>query len=377
MSKYRLHKIAAVMVLAGSALWMGTGTISSVGSAIVDSDEAPAAVVAQAPVRTVAVVTPPRVDHRRAIRMSGMTEADKRAVLAARVAGIIAELPVRQGEMVAEGDLILRLDDEDKVASVDMAKAMLSQREAEAEAAERLSRSGNVARLQVDNARSALAAARAQLESAQAELVRNEVRAPFAGLVDRVPVELGSSIMQGGQVATVISLDPVLAIGEVSERDLRYLKLGDRADVKLVDGQTVQGSVRYISRDASAQTRTYRVEVAIPNADLTIPAGMTTEITLRAAEIASTVLPRSVVTLSANGDLGIRAVDADNKVVFYPIDLVDDMAGGLVLAGIPADARIIVAGQDFVTEGETVNPVEADADMIRRLTGEVVKAEAD
>lgn len=377
MSKFRLHKIAAVMVLAGSALWMGTGTISSVGSAIVDADEAPAAVVARAPVRTVAVVTPPRVDHRRAIRMSGMTEADKRAVLAARVAGIIAELPVRQGEMVEEGDLILRLDDEDKVASVDMAKAMLSQREAEAAAAERLSRSGNVARLQVDNARSALAAARAQLESAQAELVRNEVRAPFAGLVDRIPVELGSSIMQGGQVATVISLDPVLAIGEVSERDLRYLKLGDRADVKLVDGQTVQGSVRYISRDASAHTRTYRVEVAIPNADLTIPAGMTTEITLRAAEIASTVLPRSVVTLSANGDLGIRAVDADNNVVFYPIDLVDDMAGGLVLAGIPADARIIVAGQDFVTEGETVNPVEADADMIRNLTGEVVKAEAD
>ncbi len=45
-----------------------------------------------------------------------------------------------------------------------------------------------------------------------------------------------------------------------------------------------------------------------------------------------------MVTLSASGDLGIRAVDKDDKVVFFPIDLVDDTPNGLVLGGIPADA---------------------------------------
>jgi membrane fusion protein, multidrug efflux system len=81
-------------------------------------------------------------------------------------------------------------------------------------------------------------------------------------------------------------------------------------------------------------------------------------------------LPRSVVTLSQAGDLGIRAVDSDNKVVFFPIDLVDDTPTGLVLAGIPADARIIVAGQDLVTEGDEVKAVEADETMIRKMIGE-------
>ena len=82
------------------------------------------------------------------------------------------------------------------------------------------------------------------------------------------------------------------------------------------------------------------------------------------------MLPRSVVTLSSDGDLGIRAVDKDNKVVFFPIDLVDDTPNGLVLAGIPADARVIVAGQDLVSEGDEVKPVEADAATIQKLIGQ-------
>ena len=77
----------------------------------------------------------------------------------------------------------------------------------------------------------------------------------------------GSAVMAGGEVATILNLDPLIARGEVSERDLRYLKLGDEANVRLVNGQTVKGTVRYISRDASAATRTFRVEVAIPNED--------------------------------------------------------------------------------------------------------------
>lgn len=108
----------------------------------------------------------------------------------------------------------------------------------------------------------------------------------------------------------------------------------------------------------------------MPNAEHRIPSGMTAEVTLLAEPVEATVLPRSVVTLSNSGDLGIRAVDAANKVVFFPIDLVDDLPGGLVLGGIPADVRIIVAGQELISEGDTVNPVEADADTVNRLIGE-------
>ncbi|MBZ9675628.1 efflux RND transporter periplasmic adaptor subunit [Mesorhizobium sp. ES1-1] len=385
MPKIRFHKLAAVVVLVGFAAWMATGEFSSVGSVAANNAKAeevdqaktsgadtPKAAKAepQAAPRTVAVVTPPRKTYARAIRISGLTEADKRAVLATRVAGVIDKLPVKQGQHVKTGDLVLMLAAEDKISMVDNAKQLVAQRRAELEAAERLAKTGNLPKLQLDTARSNLTSAQSLLETAQAELDRNEVKAPFDGVIDRVPVELGSSIMQGGEVATILKLDPVIARGEVSERDLGYLKLGDKAEVRLVSGQTVEGTVRYISRDASSATRTFRVEVAIPNADGSVPAGMTAEIALSALPTDAVLLPRSVVTLGDKGDLGIRAVGKDNKVAFFPIDLVDDTPTGLVLGGIPADTRIIVAGQELVKEGDLVKPVDADQATIQKLLGE-------
>ena len=374
MASFKFHKLAAIVVLIGFAGWTATGEFSSVGSAAENEAAAPAGPAAvQAPAaapRTVAVVVPDHVMHARAIRMSGVTEANKRAMLATRTAGIIEELPVAQGDAVKAGDLILRLAVEEQAAVVDTARATLAQREAETAAAESLAKSGNLARLQIDASRAALALARSQLEAAEAELARKDVLAPFDGLVDRVDVELGSSVTQGAQVATLLNLDPVLAVGEVSERELNFLSVGEKADVRLINGTQVEGEIRYISRDASAQTRTFRIEVAIPNAQGRIPAGMTAEITLRVSPVDSVVLPRSVVTLSVDGDLGVRGLDADNKVVFNAIDLVDDTPNGLVLGGIPRDMRIIVAGQDLVSDGDMVTPVEADAAALKQLAGE-------
>ena len=373
MAKYRFHKVAAVVVLIGFAAWMATGKFSSVGSASAENetaekaDAAKKAAESKPVLRTVAVMTPPRIGHARAIRISGQTQADKRAVLATRAAGIIAELPVKEGDRVKAGDLILRLESEEKPAAIETGMQLVKQREAELEAAQQLSKSGNLAKLQLATAVSALAQARAQLETARAELERTRIVAPFDGIVDDVTVELGSSVMQGGEVATMLSLNPVVVRGEISERDLSHIKIGDKAEATMVDGAKVEGSVRYISREATAATRTYRVEIQIPNPEGTISAGMTAELTLRSAPVDAVALPRSVVTLSATGDLGIRAVDSSNKVVFFPIDLVDDTTTGLLLAGIPADARIIMAGQDLVKEGDEVKPVEADPAMIQKL----------
>src|SRR5690606_26536011 len=98
---------------------------------------------------------------------------------------------------------------------------------------------------------------------------------------------------------------------------------------------------------------------------------MTAEVPLRASPVTATVLPRSVGTLSNDGDLGLRAGDADNKAVFFPPDPVAATPRGLIRGGRPADVRIAVAGQDLISEGDTVNPVEADKDAIKRLVDEV------
>lgn len=376
MAKFRFHKIAAIVVLVGFAAWMGTGKFSSVGSAAAEGEpahgEKPAVSAAAdakaAPLRSVGVIVPTHVQHARAIHISGLTEADKRAVLATRAAGIIQELTVKEGDHIKSGQLVLSLDAEDKPAMVETATQLVKQRQAELEAARRLTKTGAASKLSLDTAISALAQAESQLKAAEADLDRIRIVAPFGGIVDKVDVELGSSVAQGGEVLTLLSLDPVVVRGEISERDLSHIKTGDSAEATLVNGEKVSGTVSYISREATPATRTFRIDVSIPNPDDRIPAGMTAEITLRSAPIDAVTLPRSVVTLSANGDLGIRAVDGGNKVVFFPIDLVDDMQDGLVLGGIPAGAKVIVAGQDLVKEGDEVNTVETDEAALKKLT---------
>ncbi|WP_163265377.1 efflux RND transporter periplasmic adaptor subunit [Chelativorans alearense] len=372
MPKIKFHKVAAVVVLVATAAWIATGKFSSVGSA---SQEAEAARTAEAEterptvLKTVQVAVPPRLEHARTIRISGQTEADKQSVLAARAAGIVEELPFSEGAVVKEGDLVLRLETEGKRAAVESARQTLVQREAEAAAAERLAQSGNIATLRLDEARSALANARSALETAEADLDRVTVRAPFSGVIDQVHTEEGSSLMQGAEAVTLLKLDPILAVGEVSERNLGNIQTGDEAEVRLVNGETLRGTIRHMRRAASPQTRTYRIEVAIDNPDGRIPAGMTAEINILAQRVETVALPRSVVTLNANGELGVRAVDPAGKVDFYPIDIVDDTPQALYLAGIPSDARIIVAGQDLVTDGETVNAEEVDESTLRSLAG--------
>lgn len=371
MAKIRLHTVAAIVVFAVSAAWVATGKFSFVGSAASETaaGEGGAPVVAEPAktpgkiIRTVGVMTPQFTAHDRIIRVSGVTNADKRTTLATRGAGVIGQLNVKKGDWVKQGDVILMLDGTEKAAAVETAKALLLQRQKEFDNVSALVKRGISPKTQEDNAWSELTAARSQLEAAQAELDRLQVTAPFSGVIDSVFVEKASWAPSGQDVAVLLALDPVIAKGEINERELASIKVGGSADIRLIDGTLVTGTIRHISLEATSETRTFPLEVAVPNGDNKIPAGMTAEIQLKAAPVQSVTLPRSVVTLDGQGNLGVRVVSADNKVGFVPIDLIDDTPKGLVLGGIPQDSRIIVAGQDLVGEGDVVNAVEVGADM--------------
>lgn len=380
MAMPRFHTVAAFVVLAVSAAWVLTGEFSSIGSATpeladeVPKTEQPTAEKPQKLLRTVAVIEPAFIQHNRIIRVSGVTAPDKRTTLATRSAGILGELKVEKGDRVKVGDLVLVLDGAEKQSMVDTAKALLDQRRKEAENVERLVKTGIVATTQSDTARSALASALSQLEAAQADIDRLTVVAPFSGIIDQVMVEEGSWMPSGEAVAVLLQLDPVVALGEVSEREIAHVSVGREADVRLISGEIVSGTVRHVSLEATPGTRTFPIEVAIANPDNKVPAGMTAEIMIKSEAVTAVKLPRSVVTLDSAGNLGLRILNADNTVGFVPIDLIDDSPAGLVLSGVPLDAKIIVAGQDLVSDGETVNAVPADADLVAGASVEALEA---
>jgi multidrug efflux system membrane fusion protein len=161
-------------------------------------------------------------------------------------------------------------------------------------------------------------------------------------------------------VAHIIALDPILAVVEVAERRLAGVKVGDEAEIKLVTDQTARGRVRYVSRTASPVTRTYRVDVEIANPDGAIPDGITAEVTVFLAPVPAARVPRSALTFSAAGDLGVRTV-AQGIVAFVPVAIAEDEQQFMWVSGLKDGTHVIVQGQDFVREGQKVEAVPAGA----------------
>jgi membrane fusion protein, multidrug efflux system len=346
-------RIAAAIVLLAAVAWVASGHFGDARTpeAVVEAPQASLFRVATEPASV--------VQHRRAITMSGRTEADRRATAATRSSGIVVELNVRRGSRVEIGDIVAVLSDEAREAQVAQARARFTQREAEYEARSRLIESGNLPALNRAQLEADLKEAQATLAQAEAELRRGAVLAPIAGVVDTVPVEVGQALQTGVTVAEIIALDPMLAVFEIPERQLGGVRVGDEAEVRLVTGQTARGEVRFISQSASQQTRTYRVEVAIDNDDASISDGVTAEVVLRLAPVPAAQVARSALTFSGEGQLGLRIVGEDGKVAFAPVAIVEDGQERIWVAGLPDRALVIVQGQDFVVEGQAVEAVPA------------------
>jgi multidrug efflux system membrane fusion protein len=355
----KASRITAVALVAGAALWLTSGHFMPHETPASHASVRPTE--AQEKLFRVGIMEATVAPHNRKLLLSGRTEADRRVMAVARTAGILTELNVRRGSYVKKGDVIAVLSDEAREAQVMQAKALLDQRKAELDAKRRLIELNAIPRLELSNLEAQYRGAQATMAMAEAERDRGVVIAPWSGVITEVPSEIGGATfsMAGKEVAQIVALDPMLAIVEVSERKLAGIKLGDMADVRLVTGQTASGRVRYVSKSASQTTRTYRVEVEIPNADGAIPDGITAEVALPVAPTPATRVPRSALTFSSKGELGVRHVNNDGAVVFLPIGVVEDEQAFMWVAGIPGGTRVIVQGQDFVREGQRVEAVPA------------------
>jgi membrane fusion protein, multidrug efflux system len=309
----------------------------------------------------VAVIRTSVVPHSRKLSLSGRTEADKRVVITARTSGVLTDLRVKRGTPVKKDEIVAILSDEAREAQVAQAQAVVTQKRTELEAKRQLIMNGTLPRLQLVDLEAQVKAAEAALAAAEAEHERGVVRAPWSGVVQDVSVEVGQAAFSfaGRELVILVALDPMLAVAEVAERKLAGIKVGERADVRLVTGESATGKIRFLAKSASQTTRTYRVEIELPNADGMIPDGITAELIVPQSPMPATRLPRSALTFSSSGELGVRAVAADDTVEFFPIAVVEDEQAVMWVTGVADGSRVIVQGQDFVREGQKVDAVGA------------------
>jgi membrane fusion protein, multidrug efflux system len=353
-------RITAFGLVVGAGLWIASGHFlpheSAESRAAIRTNESDVKKLFR-----VAVTEAHVVQHSRNLLLSGRTEADKRVVINSRANGEVKEVRVKRGSVVKAGDIIAVLSDEAREAQVVQAQSLVTQRRTEWEAKRNLLLTGAIPRLEGVNLEAQLRTAEANLALALAERERGVVRAPWSGVIVDLAVEVGqaSFSFSGRDIASLLAFDPMLAVVEVAERKLAGTKVGQMAKVTLVTGETATGRIRFVSKTASATTRTYRVEIEVPNADAAIPDGITAEVSIPQAKVASTRVPRSALTYSSAGELGVRSVDDENVVGFVPVSVIEDEQSYMWVGGIAEGTRVIVQGQDFVREGQKVDAVPA------------------
>jgi membrane fusion protein, multidrug efflux system len=354
-------RITALGLVGAAVLWIASGYLLPRDHA--ESHAAIRTTEGEAKLFRVAVVDTKLVPHSRKLTISGRTEADKKVTVTARTGGVLTELRVKRGARVNAGDVIAVLSDDARAAQVEQARALVTQRRTELDAKQRLIASGTLPKLDQVNLETQVKTAEATLAATEAEFDRGVVRAPWSGVVHDVSVEVGQAAfsMAGREIAQIVALDPMLAVVEVAERKLAGVKVGVPAEVRLVTGETASGTIRFVAKTASQNTRTYRVEVEMANPDGAIPDGITAQVSVPLANVNATRIPRSALTISSSGDVGVRIVGQDGTVGFARIDVVEDEQGFMWVAGIADGTRVIVQGQDFVREGQKVHPVPATA----------------
>jgi multidrug efflux system membrane fusion protein len=333
-----------------------------------------------------------------AVILRGQTQAARRVVLHSETASTVISAPLRKGAYVKAGDVLCELDPGTREASLAEAEARLIEArsrvpESEAglesalarleeaqinwNAAEKLSKGGYTSDVQkaaaaanrraaqagIESANAARDAAKAGIQSAEAgvaaakrEIDRLTIEAPFDGLLESDTAELGSLLLAGGRCAEIIQLNPIKVVGYVPEAEVDRVELGALAGAELSTGKQVQGRVTFLSRSADPTTRTFEVEITVPNTDLAIRDGQTANIAISAEGTQAHNLPQSSLTLNNDGQLGVRIVAENNIVDFRPVTLLRDDANGVWVDGLPDRADVIIVGQDFVTKGVTVAP---------------------
>ncbi len=341
-----------IAIVAGVAAWIGSGMLQR------DPPTAPTA--EERPPVTVAARWSEAEPIERRLTLYGDIVPNQIVLVRAEVAGRVAEMATARGELVEPNEALARLAPGDRPARLRRAQAQLSQARREYQTATQLVERDAAPAIRLDTAEAELEAAEAEVEAIEVEVENLTLRAPIAGVVNRLIAEVGDFVPVGGEAVEIVDNDPLIAVVQVPQHSVARVRAGGEANITITGRGTVAGDVRSVAPLADAETRTFRVEIEIPNADRQLPSGVSAEVIIPTETVLAHSISPAIVSLNDRGETGVFAVDDANTVVFHPIQLVRAEENGIWITGPPDRARLITARPGFVTEGQQVNARDPD-----------------
>ena len=312
------------------------------------------------------------------LQLTGHVQAVHDATLSAQASGTVVALEER-GAFVREGAPVARLDPTQGRASVDQARAGVAAAEAQYALAQDtydrmqpLYQDSIISAQEFERVRSQLAQAQANLAQARATLAQAEKRltdtyviAPFAGTVETRFVEEGEQISPGQPVARIVNTQRVKIVAGVPERYAGEIETGSTVRLRFpaYGGLSMQTApVSFVGTAIDPDSRTFPIEVRLPNQDRQLKPEMVVNLYLTRQDIEDAlVIPRTSVIRDERGESVFIVLEEDSLAIAErrAVDLGPASGDEVVVQdGLEAGDELVISGQSDLSPGEPVEVVE-------------------
>ena len=359
--------LTSAIIAIGILVWLMSGVLNEPDmeytASLAEQNTIASQVEFEAPPTKVRVQHLTATQQTRFAVVRGKTENKRTVNVKAEINGRVVERLVERGSAVTAGQTICKIAVEDRAVAIDEAMQVLNKAKIDYQGALKLKRQGFNSESTIAEKKAQLASANAMLERRKIALAKTEVTAPFEGVIENIGLEVGDYASPGNTCATLVDLDPMLLVGQVSEKMVLQLQLGESVIGILSNGEKVTGTLTFIGKQSDKNTRTYAIESELDNKNGLLRSGLTAEIQIPTEQVLAHNVSPAIFTLDDLGQIGIRTVNTRNMVEFYHIEILSEREQGAWVTGLPNEVTIITVGQELVIRGERVDPV-ADASTL-------------
>ena len=247
------------------------------------------------------------------IEFSSTTEAHQRIEVKSEIMTTVEEVLKKAGTFVNKNDLVIRLDEYN--TNLELYKLDLL---------------------------------------SESEFKKIALYAPFDGILLDNHKIAGELIMPGEKVYELIDLSSLEIYGYINENEILDISTNNEVDITIL-GEEVKGFIDYVSPISDPETKTFEIVVKVKNRDLRYKDGLSSMISINKGEVLAHKISPSILALGDEGQLGVKVIAKGNEVEFKDIKIIEDTSEYMLVTGLSKKEKIIIVGQQYVSNGEKVN----------------------
>lgn len=298
------------------------------------------------------------------INLPAVVEPFENLWVKAEVSGQVKAIPVKEGEVVEEGQVLVELDDRDYVTRLEQIEANYKLAILDNDRIVALAEKKIAAETELDQVTARVTQLSAQLKEAKLALSRTKITAPISGRLNEIEAKVGDWMGIEKRVAQILQFDEVKVTVGVPESDVSAVLDLNEADIiiEALDNRRVKGKKIFLSRQPSTLARLYDLELIVKNPDDSILPGMFARVEL-VKEVFKEAIAIPLYAVISQNDENYVFVEKNNKAEKRPVEL-GILSGWQIQikSGLAPGDKVIVVGHRQLDEGRSVEVIQEVSD---------------